>query len=74
MLEFELVLRCVAWLTASREARLGRRVSECVVASRVWGLWVFKIELVSRCAAWLSASKEALLGRRISEYVVASRV
>ena len=38
VLEFGLVLRRVAWLTASKEAPLGRRVSECVVASRVWGL------------------------------------
>ena len=38
MYKIAMVLRCVAWLTASREARLGRRVSERVVASRVWGL------------------------------------
>ena len=34
----EMVLMCVARLTASREATLGRRVSECVVAFTVWGL------------------------------------
>ena len=37
-LKFELVLKCVARLTASREAPLGRRVSECIVAFRVWGV------------------------------------
>ncbi len=30
------VLRCVVRLTSSWEAFLGHRVSECVVASRVW--------------------------------------
>ena len=34
--------RCLALvgagLTASKEARLGHRVSECIVAGRVWGL------------------------------------
>ena len=34
----EMVLKCVARLTASREATLGRRVSECVVAFTVLGL------------------------------------
>ena len=34
----EMVLTCVARLTASREATLGRRVSECVVAFTVLGL------------------------------------
>ena len=33
--QFALGLRCVVRLTASREARLGSRKSECVVASRV---------------------------------------
>ncbi len=31
------VLGCVAWLPASREARLGRRISDRVIASKVWG-------------------------------------
>ena len=76
MLKIELVLRCVAWLSASKEAPLGRRVSEYVVASRVWGFggWVLEFELVLRCVAWLTASKEAPLGRRLSECVVAPRV
>ncbi len=30
----------VAWLHASREARLGRRVSDCVFASKFLGGWV----------------------------------
>ena len=34
----EMVIMCVAWLTAMREATLGRRVPECVVAFTVWGL------------------------------------
>jgi hypothetical protein len=34
----EMVLMCVARLTASREASLGHRVSKCVVAFTVWGL------------------------------------
>ncbi len=37
MLKFDLALRCFVRLTASSEARLGLRVSECVAASRVWG-------------------------------------
>ncbi len=67
-------LRCVARLAASTESRLGRRVSECVVASRVWGLWgwVFKFAWVLRCVARLVASRESRLGRRVSECVVAS--
>ncbi len=36
--KFVLVLRYVVRLIVSREARLGRRVLECVVASRFWGL------------------------------------
>ena len=36
--KFERVLRCVAQLTESREATLGRRVSEGVLAFTVWGL------------------------------------
>ena len=36
--KIEMVLRCVARLTASREATLGRRVSEGVVAFTVWEL------------------------------------
>ena len=36
--KIERVFRCVARLTESREATLGRRVSECVVAFTVWGL------------------------------------
>ena len=73
MLKFTGVLRCVAWLVASRGAPLGRRLSEYVVASTVWGL-VLKFELVLRFVAWLTASREAPLGRRVSERVVASRV
>ncbi len=38
LLKFTVVLRCVVRLTAWREAPLGRRVSVCVLASRVWGL------------------------------------
>ncbi len=35
-------------LTASKEAHLGHRVSECIVVGRVWGLGggCFKINLV----------------------------
>ena len=33
----EMVLRCVARRIESREATLGSRVSECVVAFTVWG-------------------------------------
>ncbi len=37
----------VAPVTASKEARLGHRASECIVVVRVWGLgvgcWVCKI-------------------------------
>ena len=36
---------CVVLLVASWEARSGRRVADCVVASRVWGWvggWVLK--------------------------------
>ncbi len=64
------VLRCVAQLTAPREALSRRRVSECVVASRVWGLveWVFKFVLVVRCVVDLNASWEARLGRRVLEW------
>ena len=36
--KMEMVFRCVARLTASREAILGSRVPECVVAFTVWGL------------------------------------
>ena len=76
MLKFELVLRCVARLIASREARLGRRVPECVVASGGLGVgeWVLKFVLVLWCVAWLTASREAPLGRRISERIVVFRV
>ncbi len=35
--KFVFVQGCVAWLPASWEARLGRRISDCVVASKVWG-------------------------------------
>ena len=37
VLKFAFVFGCVAWLAASREATLGRRFSEGVVASKVWG-------------------------------------
>jgi hypothetical protein len=37
---FVLFFGRVVWVPASREARLGRRVSDCVVASQVWGEWV----------------------------------
>ncbi len=74
--EFELVLRCVAYLTASMEAPLGHHVSECVVAFRVWGLGglVLKFERVLRCVAWLTESWEATLGHHVSEPVVVSGV
>ena len=36
--KIERVLRCIAGMTASREATLGNRVSEGVVAFAVWGL------------------------------------
>ena len=36
--KIEIVLRCVARLTASKEAPSGHRVSEFVVAFTVWGL------------------------------------
>ena len=36
--KIEMVLRRVAGMTASREATLGNRVSEGVVAFAVWGL------------------------------------
>ena len=41
--KIEMVLRCVARRTASREAPVGRRVSECVVAFTAWGIgwWVY---------------------------------
>jgi hypothetical protein len=72
----EMVLKCVARLTASREATLGRRVPECVVVFTVWGTgwWVYKTEMVLRCVARLTASMEATLGRRVSECVVAFTV
>ncbi len=38
-LNFVLFFGCLVWLLASREARLGRRVSDCVGASKVLG-WV----------------------------------
>ena len=43
--QIERVLRCVSRLTASREATLGRRVSEGVVAFTVWELGGGCIEL-----------------------------
>ena len=70
--KIERVLRCVARLTASREATLGRRVSEGVVAFTVWGLGGGYIKL--RCVARLTASREATLGNRVSEGVVAFSV
>jgi hypothetical protein len=36
-LKFVCLFACVVRLSASWEARLGRRVSDCVVASKVWG-------------------------------------
>ncbi len=36
-LKFVSLFACVVRLSASWEARLRRRVSDCVVASRVWG-------------------------------------
>ena len=50
---------CVVLLPVSWEARLGRRVSDCVVAS---------------AAVLLAASWEARLGHRVSDCVVASAV
>ncbi len=72
MLKFEMVLRCDEWLIASREAPLRRRVSECIVASRVWGLGVavkirgsFKVRRVAGCVEgklfWGVASRSAAL-------------
>ena len=40
MLNCVLLFFRVVWLPGLREARLGRRVSECVVASGVWGFGV----------------------------------
>ncbi len=37
MLNVACFFGCVDWLPASREALLGRRTSESVVASKVWG-------------------------------------
>jgi hypothetical protein len=73
--KIEMVLRWLARLTASREATLGRRVSECVVAFTVGGLGgVYKFEMVLRCVVRLTASREVTLGRRVSECVVAFTV
>ena len=76
MLICVLFLGCVVWLTASREARLGRRVSDCVVAFNVWGLggWMLICVLCLGCVVWLPASLEARLGRRVSDCIVASKV
>ena len=66
----------VAWLPASREARLGRRVSDCVVASKVVG-WVggcYNDGFVFGCVVRLPASWEAGLGRLVSDCVVGSGV
>ena len=71
--KIERVLRCVSRLTASREATLGHRVSEGVVALTVWGLGG-GIERVLRCVSRLTASREATLGNRVSEGVVAFSV
>ena len=37
MLNCVVFFGCVVWLPASREVRLGRPVSDSVVASKVWG-------------------------------------
>ena len=64
-----MVVGCVARRIESREATLGSRVSECVVALTVWGF-----EMVLRVVARLTASKEAVLGSRVSDCVVAFAV
>ena len=52
-------------------ARLGRRLLQCIVAPRVWGVWVDVIVLF---LVWFVRRGEALLGHRFSHCVVASRV
>ena len=66
----------VAPQTASKESRLGRRVSERIVVFRVWGLGggCLKYILLFSCVGLLTASQESRLGRRASECVVAFRV
>ena len=66
---------CVARMTASREASLGNRFSEGIVAFTVWGLGGGCIKFkVLRCVAGMTASREATLGNRFSEGVVAFTV
>ena len=75
MLKFVCFFGRVAWLPASREARLGRRFSDCVFVSRFGGVWVYvKICFLLGCVVRLPASWEARLGRRVSDCVVASKV
>jgi hypothetical protein len=59
-------------LIASKESRLGHRVSESVVAVRVWGLGggCLKSIVPVSCVVPLTASKESRLGHRVSESVV----
>ena len=67
--KIERVLRCVARMTASREATLGNRLSEGVVAFTVWGLGGGCMKLTGSYGASLerlTASREVTLGNRFS--------
>ena len=66
---------CLQVLLASREARLGHRVSDSVDVKGL-GLcgWMLNCVVFFGCVVWLPASREARLGRRGSDCVVASKV
>ncbi len=53
MLNCVVFFGCVVRLRASREAGLGRRASDCVVAPKVWGdiifLFLFRLSRVFAC-------------------------
>ena len=62
-------------MPASSEARFGHRVSDCIVASRVWGGWVGvkNCVFVCVCRAIVCVVGSSFRGR-VSDCVVASRV
>ncbi len=72
-MQFALVLRCIARLAASRESRLGRRVSECVVASRVWGWGVGVAICVAQVGTKRCKSAQIGANRHTSAQVAANR-
>ena len=78
------MVACVSGGSFMASHRLGRRISDCVVASRVGGVWVGGWMLKCSCVLWVRRAADCVvggsfrashrLGRRISDCVVASRV